>query len=308
MAQELKSVIFWDDVGYWLHRGIYHPLKFDFVIISKDKPVQLKDQIRNILAKTYYNNIIVVDSSEKISPSLLTLQSSFNEIVIIHTPNAKLGYARQRGLMEVKTDYFFMIDDDIIFKKGFDVECYNAIKGAEENVFALSPLIIFGNDPLIKGIFERRKLKKDREGTSGGICIINKEIIKEIGGYNKNIHIGEDAELFSRAKVLGYRWIRKMNICVYHPLSRKDFIFRTWNHRHGFYVLLAYNVKSRKSLLFDRSKEFILSVIRFFTMKNKLSEIYFISHNLVSLITIVRVFIGGEKYALFKTKIEKKIN
>ena len=100
-------------------------------------------------------------------------------MVLCHSPNAKLGYARQLGLEEYSTEYIFMLDDDIEFEKGFAEACYNELKKIPD-AFALSPIIVFGDDRVLLDLFH--SIKKDRESVSGGCCILNRELLNSIGG------------------------------------------------------------------------------------------------------------------------------
>jgi len=203
-------------------------MKFDVIIVSKDRYPLLFRQIMRIKNNFPFNKIIVVDSNERILDEAQRLYYE-EDIDYYHTPNAKLGHARNIGIKAVSTPFFFMIDDDINFKKGIAEKLYNSIMKYGPRVFAMSPVILFGTNENILSVYKRKT--KDTVGASSGFCIISKSIIEGIGGFNSTIHIGEDAELFYRAKKHGYRWIRKHDLFVNHPGNNVDFIFRTWRHR-----------------------------------------------------------------------------
>jgi len=275
-------------------------MKFDVVIVSKDRYSLLFSQVKRIKQVFPYNKIIVVDSTEKI-PSIAQDFYHDEEIDYYHTPNAKLGYARQTGLKLVSTDFFFMIDDDIVFKKGAAEKLYDAIRKYGSNVFAISPIILFGNNENILSVYKRKI--KDTEGASSGFCIISKSIVDGLGGFNSTVHIGEDAELFYRAKRNGYRWIRKHDVFVDHPGTDADFIFRTWRHREGVMISVAYGFDSYHGLIINRIRDMFLNLLSFMKYRNIRTTMFLMSNDFISILTYLRGIVGGENYALHKKKI-----
>ena len=221
-------------------------------------------------------------------------------VILRHSPNAKLGYARQLGLEECSTEYIFMLDDDIEFEKGFAEACYEELIRIPDG-FALSPVIVFGDHPSIQEIYY--SIKKDGEGVSGGCCILNREILKSIGGFMENVHIGEDSELFYRAKKYGYRWIRKAGLYTYHPLTKKQFLFRTWHHREGRSLSVSYGYQSYQGLILLQIRNIIVNYLRILKTRKIQLNMNLLGSNLISLITIIRTMIGGENYSFYKKKI-----
>jgi len=202
-----------------------------------------------------------------------------------HTPNVKLGYARQIGLNAVSTPYFFMIDDDISFGEEVAYKMYNKMINYSNNVFALSPIILFGTNKDILSVYMRRK--KDVEGVSSGYCIINTEIVRKLGGFNIDIHMGEDAELFYRAKKKGYNWIRLHDVYVNHPCTDKEFIFRTWYHRKGMMFSVKYGFDTYYSLILKRVRDMLFNLISFIKHRNYKTTMFLMSNDFISIITYV---------------------
>ena len=272
--------------------------RFDVVVITKDRQKLLCIQVERLRKYFPYNQIIVVEGTENLASNYVSwLEKRVN---LVHSPNAKLGHARQLGLQECNTEYIFMIDDDIEFKKGFAESSLKAIRQFPD-AFALSPVIVFGNNPTLQEIFY--SIKKDNEGVSGGCCIIHRETLNTLGGYKTDVHIGEDSELFYRAKRQGYKWIRKSGLYVSHPLTSKQFIFRTWYHRFGSFFPIVYGYETHFSLLAVKLRAFIVNVLRIPRTRKLRLNLYLLASNLVALVTLVRVFIGADDYAYFKKKI-----
>jgi len=275
-------------------------MKFDVIIVSKDRYPLLFRQVKRIKQNFPYSKIIIVDSTENI-PSIVQGFYHDEGTEYYHTPNAKLGYARQKGLEAVITPFFFMIDDDVVFKKGIAKELYNAMLKYGPTVFAMSPIILFGTNENILSFYKR--VTKDTEGVSSGFCIISKPIVDRMGGFNRTIHIGEDAELFYRAKRYGYRWIRKHDVFVNHPGTDVDFIFRTWRHREGITTSVAYGFGSYHGLIIKRIVSIIGNMMTLMKHRNIRTTLFLMSNNFISILAYLRGMVGGESYALHKKKI-----
>ena len=275
-------------------------MKFDVFIISKDRYPLLFRQVKRIKNNFPYNKIIVVDSTE-IIPSIVHDFYYDEDIDYYHTPNAKLGYARQIGLESVVTPFYFMVDDDIIFRKGLAEKLYNAMIKYGSKVFAMSPVIMFGDNEDINCVYTRKT--KDSEGASSGFCLMSKSITDIIGGFNRSVHIGEDAELFYRAKRYGYHWIRKHDMFVQHPGSNVDFIFRTWRHREGIMTSVAYGFDTYHGLIIKKFRDMFLNLLSFMKYRNIRTTMFLMSGDFINILAYLRGIIGGENYALHKKKI-----
>jgi len=275
-------------------------LMFDVIIVSKDRYDLLFKQIERVIEKISYNKIIVIDSTEVI-PNWVYIYYKFYGIEYYHTPNVKLGYARQIGLNAVSTSYFFMVDDDIIFKKCIAKKLYDEIMKYGSDVFAISPIILFGTNEDILSVYRRKKI--DSEGVSSGACLINKCIVDSIGGFNTKIHIGEDAELFYRAKKRNYRWIRKHSLFVRHSGNDVEFIFRSWRHRKGKLTGIAYGIESYHGTIIKRIKSIFISILGLVKHRNFRATMFFICNDVIAIVAFIRGIIGGKDYALHKKKI-----
>lgn len=273
---------------------------FDIFIVSKDRYPLLFSQVKRVKNNFPYNKIIIVDSTEVI-PSIAQDFYHDEGVEYYHTPNVKLGLARQTGLKAVSTPFFFMIDDDITFRKGTAEKLYSAIMKYGSEVFAISPVILFGTNKDILSVYKRKT--KDTEGVSSGFCIMHRSTTDKIGGFNTQVHIGEDAELFYRAKRHGYRWIRKHDVFVEHPGTNVDFIFRTWRHREGIMTSVAYGFDSYHGLIIKRIRDIFLNVLSFMKYRNFRTMMFLVSSDFISILAYLRGIVGGESYALHKKKI-----
>lgn len=275
-------------------------MKFDVIIVSKDRYPLLFRQIKRIKTNFPYNKIIVVDSNERI-PNVIQRLYHEENIEYYHTPNAKLGYARQKGLGAVSTPFFFMVDDDIVFYKGLAEKLYSEMLKYGPTVFAMSPVIIFGTNKDIISVYTRKK--KDSEGVSSGCCMLFTQTAINIGGFNTKIHIGEDAELFNRARTKNYRWIRKHGLFVRHPGNNVEFIFRPWRQREGKMTAIAYGLDNYHGVIIKRMKSIFSHCLSLIRYRNINSVMFFICQDVIHILAFIRGIIGGKTYALHKTKI-----
>lgn len=258
--------------------------KFDVIVITKNRYKLLLKLIRRIKDIFPYDKIIVVDSNENIPRDIRKYYSDEN-IEFYHTSYATRGYARQVGLREVNTKYFFMIDDDISFDEDVAYKMYNRMINYSSNVFALSPIILFGTNKDILSVYMRKK--KDVEGASSGYCIINTDIVRKLGGFNIHLHVGEDSELFYRAKKKGYNWLRLHNVYVNHPCTDIEFIFRTWDHRKGMLLSVKYGFNTYFSLVLKRVRDMLFNLISFIKHRNYKTTMFLICNDFIAIITYV---------------------
>ena len=229
----------------------------------------------------------MVESSEKLTPSL---EKQLNQnCILIRTPNVKLGYARKTGISKTITNPFLIIDDDIEYDQTFAPLLLKAFKETPQAI-AISPKLVHGNRSEIQKIF----LTRECSGESGGCCIMNKKILDKIGGYNENIHIGEDSDVSSRAQVQGFPWIKDNKIIAYHPSSNKEFILRRWNHRSG---ILNHIINGSHNLLYLILRRigglvfFPLSTLIY--TRNIKSALYAGSYKLIENIATLQALKGG---------------
>jgi len=194
--------------------------KFDIVIITKDRYKLALEQVRRCMKYIPYNNIIVVDSTDKNNDYPF-------QVSVFHTPNVKLGEARKIGTEKVKTKYFYMFDDDVKFNEKTVIDMYSSML-QNPNALALSPNLIYGNNDEIKNISVYKK--PTGHYAVSGSCIINNDYLKEAKGFNPKLHVGEDIELALRSKnYYNHAWLIDYNIRALHPISDRDFMFRRWN-------------------------------------------------------------------------------
>jgi len=222
----------------WIFRGNEYwrnkkggKMKVDVVVCSKDRYGLLKRQIARIKINVPFNKIIVVDSS-------LTTPKNFYEnleVCFVHTPLAKLGSARQTGLLLASEDYVLFLDDDVIYDRSAIEKLFKYFLAAPENVVAVSGQIVYSDaNRVLHRLFSRGK---SEVAHSNGCVLMDRKRVLEFGGFNRNVHIGEDVELSSRLRTQGLLWIRCRDAKFYHPTTLKEMLQRAYRNGQVFFLI-----------------------------------------------------------------------
>ena len=197
--------------------------KVDVVICTKDRYGFLVNCVDKVRRFVPVNNLIIVDSTEK--PNIGVLEGLGAKLFF--TPNVKVGYARQVGLKEASTRYVLCIDDDVTLTPN----CFPPmVKSLEDsNVLGVSGRVVYGwkTDKILFKLFSR---SPSRHGGSGGFVLFKTKEVLALGGYNKNMHWGEDLELCYRIENRGFRWVRSNEAIGFHPLTFKEYLGRAKKH------------------------------------------------------------------------------
>jgi len=240
--------------------------KVDVVICTKDRSHLLLDAVKQI--SSHVENIVVVESSGKPEWEVLASypKELFNDLGLasklhVHmTPNVKLGCARQVGLEKAVSDYVFFIDDDIILDKNCFVTMFKTLL-SDPKIVAVSGRVVYGyaSDKVLFKLY--RSGNPPKRGGSGGLTVLDRKKVLELGGFNKDIHWGEDMELCERVWNNGFKWVRERNAVGYHRCSFKESLMRAKRNGEGFTVLWKYGTLSFfKSAMRLFARSFIMPI------------------------------------------------
>ena len=189
-------------------------MKIDVIVCTKDRPLKVIRAITHINRLIPYEKLIVVDSSREHN---LQLEKRCN--TYIHTPHARLGYARQKGILSASSPYIAFIDDDVILEKAW----FNKIVRNFNNpsIIGVSGNVIMGSHKSIRSYW-LKTTRLDERGCAN--AVFNREKLLEIGGFDIRTHLGEDTELKLRIRKTPYIWVKDNNVRCFHPLSFIDFL------------------------------------------------------------------------------------
>ena len=114
-----------------------------------------------------------------------------------------------------------------------------------------------------------------------------------VGGYNPEVHWGEDMELMTRLEKHGLRWVRELNAVAYHPLTLKQSLHRGWRNGAGFTVMWRYADKPlRKIALQLVGRTFLMPIYYALHLLEPRILIYYFLFNLAHLTAFLHTLNG----------------
>lgn len=204
-------------------------MSVDAAVVTKDRPEQLMQTIRQLRQSVTVNKIIVVDSTAH--------PEDFPDVVI-YTPDATLGYARQQALLHAETAILAFVDDDVILEKGWFKQMLSALNTAPE-ALAVSSKVVYGwqSDKIIEKL---HRIGARPVGGSIGVSMLKTQQILDIGGFNVNVHRGEDTELHIRINQHGFKWIREHMAVAYHKMTLRQYWRKAEKDADGWCIMWAH--------------------------------------------------------------------
>ncbi len=219
--------------------------KVDVVICTKNRYGLLPATVSQVRTLLPCNNLFIIDSSQYPDFSFV---SSLG-VQVGFTPDALLGLARQTGLKAASTDVVAFIDDDITLDSAWFPRMWFALH-SDSKALAVSSRVVFGyqTDQTIEKL---HGCNARSEGASIGIALLKRKEILSLGGFNINVHRGEDAELELRLKSYGYKWLRCREAIAYHKLTFKEFMQKAIDNVQSWLLIWKYS-KHRNRFIVER--------------------------------------------------------
>jgi len=202
-------------------------MKIDAVIAVKNEAFKLGYCCKELRKKVPISNLIIVVG--KSEDKTLETANKYADI-LIEENNKGLGYARNQGLKEVKTEYYASIDSDVILSKEWYYWCKNTIK--KPSVAACEGY------PKPQGTYYSRFQYLGRKTyCSLGNTMLKTNVIREVGiplgGW------GEDHVLKERLEAKGYEWIVSFDLISQHLVTDLEML----RHIVNFNVWVGKNQK-----------------------------------------------------------------
>ncbi|MGA2386142.1 MAG: glycosyltransferase family A protein [Candidatus Bathyarchaeia archaeon] len=176
----------------------------DVVLLTKNSERKLKDCLESVYRNVPVARLIVVDGYS--TDKTLEIADWFNEKyhnVKVILDKGNRATARQKGIAEVKTEWFLFVDSDVVL-------CHDWFKKAQQYITADVGLV-WGTEvwstigsPLAMKIFLvlTRKIFEVRGGTHD--TLIKTELVKDID-IPKKLHVYEDAYIKDWVESKGFR-------------------------------------------------------------------------------------------------------
>jgi len=183
--------------------------KFSIIIPTYNRKKLLKERALNSLLNQKFKDfevIVINDGGEDVSDVIEEYKNKgLNINYISYKENKGPGYARNRGIEIAQSEWIAFLDDDDEYLPDA-LEIYD--KNIEENLNYIIALMVYefeGKKFILPRIKDREKLDKkilakwiSKWWLIPGNCIIKKNLILKLGGFDEKLKICEDAELFLR--------------------------------------------------------------------------------------------------------------
>ena len=239
------------------------------VIVTKNRYGLLATATEQAKTRLPCKKLVVVDSTEHPNKAFI---SGLDIDVAVYTPNAKLGYARQKGLEQATTEYVVFLDDDILISFNWFHETFKRLESSPKHA-VVSSLIIFQDSKYPE--LETLCTSGRQAGHSGGALILHREKVLACGGWNKNVHFGEDYELALRLRRHGLVWTRTTATRAFHPITLAAWLRRAFRNGKAVISLSQIGAAS-KGFIIARTfmSTFVMPVYYLFRTQN--SKVFYI--------------------------------
>lgn len=178
----------------------------DVVIITKNSEHMLNECLKSVYKNVPVNRLIVVDgySTDKTLEIVREFQKKHGNILLIQDRGNR-ATARQKGINQVKTEWFMFVDSDAVLCKDWFKK---AEKHLGQNVGAVWGIEVWSTiqNPAILKIFLwiTRKIFDLRGGTHD--TLVRTDLVKDIE-IPKILHVFEDAYIKDWITQKGYKLI-----------------------------------------------------------------------------------------------------
>lgn len=192
----------------------------DVVILTKNSEHRLKECLKAVYENVPLNRLIVVDghSTDRTLEIVREFQEKHGNVLVIQDRGTR-ATARQKGIEQVKTEWFMFVDSDAVLCKGWFKK---AEKHIGQNVGAVWGIEVWSTiqNPSILKLFLwiTRKIFDVRGGTHD--TLIRTDLVRDIE-IPKVLHVFEDAYIKDWIKKKGYKLVACYDpYCVhYRPAS-----------------------------------------------------------------------------------------
>lgn len=202
----------------------------DVVMLTKNSGHLLKECLASVYDNVPVKRLIVVDgiSTDDTIKILSGINKEYGNVKIIDETGSR-AKARERGIKEVKTEWFMFVDSDVIL-------CKNWFKKAERNITKEVGAIWGLNIDVAAKIINNGLLLKSQALIArqcfelrGGMhdTLIRSELVKDIR-IPEQLHAYEDAYIVNWIKKKGYKVTMGNNLYCLHYKSPES-----WSLKNG---------------------------------------------------------------------------
>jgi len=188
----------------------------DVVLLTKNSEKVLEKCLRSVYENVPVRQLIVVDgySSDKTHDILSNFDKKYHNIRIIYDKGTR-ATAREKGIQEVKTDWFMFIDSDVVVCKNWYQKALKHLDKTSGGVWGIEVWSTIQNEATLKMfLLITRKIFDMRGGTHD--TLIRTDLVKDIV-IPKNLHVFEDAFIKDWIRKKGYKIVAAYNpFCIHY--------------------------------------------------------------------------------------------
>lgn len=204
--------------------------EFSIIIPVYNRPQEIQELLASCVDVTGINCceiVIVEDGSEQTCQSIVETYKRDLNLSYYFKTNSGPGDSRNYGMRKAKTDYFIILDSDVLLPKNYIiniknhlnlhfVHCFGGPDKAHQSFSEVQKAINYSMTSFwtTGGVRGREKQKKGFQPRSFNMGL-SKKAFQDSGGFS-SIHPGEDPDLSLRLKELGYQTDLFSDCYVYH--------------------------------------------------------------------------------------------
>ena len=185
-------------------------MRVDVVIITKNSERMLKECLKSVYENVPVNRLIVVDggSTDRTLEIVKEFQEKHGNVLVMQDEGTR-AKARQKGIDQVKTEWFMFVDSDVVLCKGWYQKAAKYIGKDVGAVWGIEVWSTIQNPATLKiFLWITRKIFDLRGGTHD--TLIRTESVKDIE-IPKILHVFEDAYIKDWITQKGYKLVACYN-------------------------------------------------------------------------------------------------
>ena len=233
--------------------GYIKAMKLSFIIPAYNEESYIGKSLesiqREIKGGEYDVEIIVVNNASTDATKKVAL--SFSGVRVIDETKKGLLHARQAGFLASTGDFIIQLDADTIICAGWLKTALSEFAKNPKLVAASGPVIYYDLPPISKKLTRlgyhvmfvsylmNRFILRVGSMLQGGLCIIRRSALEQVGGYNSEINFyGEDTDLARRLQTIGpvkftfklptYSSGRRVAIEGFWEMARRYYVNHIW--------------------------------------------------------------------------------
>ena len=228
-------------------------LSFIIPVLNEEEHIGgVIDSIKENCDKHYTYEIIIVDNGS-IDRTRDIAKSKSSRVFC--KPDVSISTLRNAGVAEAQGEIIVFIDADVYLKDTWGKKIGSVLEWLENNPMTItgSTYGLRDNPRWVERYWYEPVLHREEINyINGGHLITTKKLFKKVGGFNKNLETGEDADFCYRAKRIGAKIINNPELEVIHegyPKTVMNFFQRERWHGRGDYVSLKSIFSSKPAIL-----------------------------------------------------------